>query len=356
MNTKYISQNPQHFPISKTRLLFFDIFYKNNKIYMIMPIYNTPALLEHITLTVNNKVLRMTESHVKDSNEPILIYMYEYISPQNSVVEVNVKLINDMKKTYDLIHIYTQAQKCITNKQGNKFLALTTLFKNDYYLFPLFYKYYKEQGVDHFYMYYNGLITPGIKTVFDKPDVTLVQWNFQYWNPRGVKYPHHAQMGQMHHALYKYGKDIYDYMIFCDLDEYLHIPNNKMVESKSKSESMIPNNNEYNDNTLKRFIKNNPDIEVFGFCNFWSDTIDGSIPSSPHLPKKFLAVRDPVEYLERSKNIYKVASINTIGIHQIGDGVHVNMKHIVDLKMYHFYKWSSKIRTIENCTHAVELN
>lgn len=145
-------------------------------------------------------------------------------------------------------------------------------------------------------------------------------------------------------------------MIFCDLDEYLHIPNNKMVESKSKSESMIPNNNEYNDNTLKRFIKNNHDIDIFGFCNFWSNTIDGSIPSSPHLPKKFLAVRDPVEYLERSKNIYKVASINTIGIHQIGDGVHVNMKHIVDLKMYHFYKWSSKNRKIENCTHDVELN
>ena len=340
--------NPQHFPITNTKMLFFDIFYKNNKIYMIMPIYNVPALPEHIKLTVNNKVLRITESHVKDSNEPILIYIYEYITPPNSVIEVNVKLINNMTKTYALIHIQPQPQP--QPKTGtNKFLALTTLFKHDYYLFPLFYNYYKEQGVDHFYMYYNGVITPEIRKVFDKPCVTLVEWNFQYWNPRGVKYSHHAQMGQMHHALYKYGKDIYDYMIFCDLDEYLHVPKNKCVET------IAPNSEEYIDNTIRHFIKNNPNIDIFGFCNFWSKTMDGNIPSTPYLPKKFLSVLEPVEYLERSKNIYKVSSINTIGVHQIGDGLHTNMKHIIDLKMYHFYKWSSKNRVIENCTNIVEL-
>jgi len=331
-------------------MLFFDIFYKNNKIYMIMPIYNAPALPEHITLTVNNKVLRITESHVKDSDEPILIYIYEYITPTNTTIKVNVNIINNMKKTYDLIHIYTQAQK-----PTNKFLALTTLFKHDYYLFPLFYNYYKEQGVDHFYMYYNGVITPQIRKVFNKPDVTLVEWNFNYWNPRGVKYPHHAQMGQMHHALYKYGKDIYDYMIFCDLDEYLHIPKNKCIETIEIIADIAPNSEENTNNTIRRFITHNPDIEIFGFCNFWSNTINDSIPSTPYLPKKFLSVIEPVEYLERSKNIYKVSSINTIGVHQIGDGLHANMKHIVDLKMYHFYKWSSKVRVIENCTTIVEL-
>jgi hypothetical protein len=349
-HTTQTIDNPQPFPISNTNMLFFDIFYKNNKICMIMPIYNTPALPEHITLTVNNKVLRMTESHVKDSNEPILIYMYEYISPQNSLIEVNVKLINDTKKTYTLIHIYTQPQT-----RTNKFLALTTLFKNDYYLFPLFYNYYKEQGVDHFYMYYNGVITSGIKTVFDKPDVTLVQWNFHYWNPRGVKYPHHAQMGQMHHALYKYGKDVYDYMIFCDLDEYLHIPKNKCIENIATIATIAPNSEEHTDNTIRRFITNNPDIDIFGFCNFWSNTIDDNMPSTPHLPKKFLSVLEPVEYLERSKNIYKVSSINTIGIHQVGYDFYSTMKHIIDLKMYHFYKWSSKGRVIENCTNIVEV-
>jgi hypothetical protein len=232
----------------------------------------------------------------------------------------------------------------------NNFLALTTLFKNDYYLFPLFYNYYKEQGVQHFYMYYNGIVTPEISNIFNKPDVTLVEWNFHYWNPRGVKYPHHAQMGQMHHALYKYGKDIYDYMIFCDLDEYLHIPKNKFIETTT------PNITQYSNNTLQQFIKNKPDIDIFGFCNFWANTIDDSIPSTPYLPKKFLAVSEPVEYLERSKNIYKVSSINTIGIHQIGYNFYSTLSSILDLNMYHFYKWSSKNRVIDNCVNIVKLD
>ena len=43
-----------------------------------------------------------------------------------------------------------------TKEQNN--IALTTLFKDDYELFPFFYEYYKNQGVEHFYMYYNGIL------------------------------------------------------------------------------------------------------------------------------------------------------------------------------------------------------
>jgi hypothetical protein len=157
-------------------------------------------------------------------------------------------------------------------------------------------------------------------------------------------------MGQIHHALYKYGKDIYEYMIFCDLDEYLHIPKNKFIESTP------PNLAQYSDNTLKQFIINKPDIDIFGFCNFWANTIDDSIPSTPYLPKNFLAVSEPTEYLERSKNIYKVSSINTIGVHQIGYDFYSSLTSITDLNMYHFYKWSSKNRVIENCTSIVNLD
>jgi len=344
---------PQYFAISNLKLLFFDMYYKNNKIYMIMPIYNAPVFPDHIMVTIDNKILKLTDSHVKDSNEPILVFIYEYISPPNSVIKVNIKLVNNMIKSYDLHHIHTNMNTNMNQNihiHPNNFLALTTLFKNDYYLFPLFYNYYKEQGVQHFYMYYNGIVTPEISNIFNKPDVTLVEWNFHYWNPRGVKYPHHAQMGQMHHALYKYGKDIYDYMIFCDLDEYLHIPKNKFIETTT------PNITQYSNNTLQQFIKNKPEIDIFGFCNFWANTIDDSIPSTPYLPKKFLAVSEPVEYLERSKNIYKVSSINTIGIHQIGYNFYSTLSSILDLNMYHFYKWSSKNRVIDNCVNIVKLD
>ena len=355
----HTTYKPKPWMVAKFKLLFFDIFYKNNKIYLLMPIYNVPAPQEQITLIVNNKIMNLSESYVKDSNEPILVYVYEYITPPNTVIKVSVKLINNMINSYNIQHIYTLPDKSL-NKNSNNFLALTTLFKYDYYLFPLFYNYYKEQGVQHFYMYYNGTITPEISKIFDKHDVTLVEWNFHYWNPRGVKYPHHAQMGQMHHALYKYGKDIYDYMIFCDLDEYLHIPKNKFIESTTPDVS-LPRYG-YSSNTLKQFIINNPNTDIFGFCNYWANTLDDNLPSTPYLPKKFLAVSEPCEYKERSKNIYKVSFINTIGVHQVGDELYNSpnalsmVKSITDLSMYHFYKWSSKNRVIDNCTCMVDLS
>jgi hypothetical protein len=353
---------PNFIRLDKVKLLFFDIFYKNNKIHMIMPIYNIPANPQNIIVTVNNTILKLVERHVKDSIEPALIHIYEYISPPNTTVKINIKLINNSSISYDLQHIYTLEKipttqttkqttvQTTTQTTKHKFLALTTLFKNDYYIFPLFYNYYKEQGVQHFYMYYNGIITSEIIKLFNIHDVTLIEWNFHYWNPREIKYAHHAQMGQMHHALYKYGKDIYDYMVFCDLDEYLHIPKHKFPDTIiSTSTQLSPIKP-----TIYDFIIMNSSIDIFGFCNFWANTIDDKMPSRYHLPKKILAVTESCEYCERSKNIYKVSSINTIGVHQMG--CDHTLTSITDLHMYHFYRWSYKKRIINNCTNIVDLS
>jgi hypothetical protein len=146
-------------------------------------------------------------------------------------------------------------------------------------------------------------------------------------------------MGQIHHALYRYGKDVSEYMIFCDLDEYLHIP-----QPQPQPQPL-----------LHQYIKNNPSIDIFGFCNIWADTFQDEYPNSPVIPKQIFAVAEDNIYTERSKNIYKVSSIKTIGIHQLCDDDYFsNLKSIVDLKMYHFYRWSSKSRIIDNCTNLVD--
>jgi hypothetical protein len=197
-------------------------------------------------------------------------------------------------------------------------------------------------------MYYNGVITPEIYKLFNRPqykNVTLVEWNFNYWNPRQFKYCHHAQMGQMHHALYRYGKDISEYMIFCDLDEYLHIPE---LQPEPKPEL-------HPQPKLHQYIKDNPSIDTFGFCNIWADTSHNEYPNSPITQNQILAVAEQNPYCERSKNIYKVSSIKTTGIHQLcDDGYFAQLKSIVNLKMYHFYRWSSKSRIINGCTNPVE--
>ena len=209
------SNSQQKFVISKDRYLFFDIFYKEHNVYMIMPIYNEKVSSKEIIVKINNTELTLTTEFVKDTYEPIVIFVYSCTSMPDTInLTVQYK---DITNSYLLQHIGVSEIKIP--------LSLTTLFKNDYKLFPIFYKYYKNQGVSHFYMYYNGIITNEITNMFNFDDVTLIEWNFNYWNDKTCKYVHHAQLGQIHHALYKYGKKVSNYMIFCDLDEYLHIPN-----------------------------------------------------------------------------------------------------------------------------------
>jgi hypothetical protein len=154
-------------------------------------------------------------------------------------------------------------------------------------------------------------------------------------------------MGQIHHALYRYGKDISQYMIFCDFDEYLHIP----PQPQSLQAPLLQ------DQTLHQYIKDNPSIDIFGFCNIWADSAHNEYPNTQITPKQIVAVSKHNPYCERSKNIYKVSSIKTTGIHQLCDDDYFsNLKSIVDLKMYHFYRWSSKGRIIDNCANLVEFS
>ena len=335
-----ITRDIHSFYINDTCLLFFDIFYKNNKLYLIMPIYNEPYTINNFLVIYNNKNLIPSEKCIKDSYEPISIFIYDInndigndigndnFTQKDNSITIDI-LCNKIKKTYKLNHIDT------TNT-AKHFLTLTTLFKDDYHLFPFFYNYYTKQGVSHFYLYYNGMITPEIYKLFNQPrykNVTLIEWNFHYWNPREFKYCHHAQMGQMHHAIYRYGKDISEYMIFCDFDEYLHIPSEHLPYQ-----------------LLTNYIKENPSIDIFGFCNIWADTSQYQYPNTQIIPKKILAVNEQNPYCERSKNIYKISSMKTIGIHHMCNNDYFSkLKSIIDLKMYHFYKWSSKTRVIENC-------
>ena len=330
-----ITKDINSFYINDLNLLFFDIFYKNNKLYLIMPIYNQPYTINNFLLTLNKVNLIPSEKYIKDSYEPISVFVYDIdetgqTGQTDNSITIDI-LCNNVKKSYHLNHIST-------TDTPKHFLTLTTLFKHDYNLFPLFYDYYTKQGVSHFYLYYNSIITPEIYKFFNRPqykNVTIVEWNFHYWNPREFKYFHHAQMGQMHHALYRYGKDVSEYMIFCDFDEYLHIP------------QLQPQ--------LHQYIKDNPSIDIFGFCNIWADTFHEVYPNSPVIPKQILAVAEHNPYCERSKNIYKVSSIKTTGIHQLCDDAYFfKLKSIINLKMYHFYRWSSKSRTINDCTNIRE--
>ena len=306
------------FHINSFQYLFFDMFYKNNKLYLILPIYDTPIHSDRIHIKINDTLVHPREKHINDSGEPVMIYIYDYIYVDSNI-DSNINVLvnfNNITRKYSLQNIKTERKHE---------LSLTTLFKDDYNIFPIFYDYYTKQGVEHFYMYYNGISTPRIKQVLlNLSNVTLIDWNFQYWT-KTCKYEHHAQPAQVHHSLYRYGKDVSEYMIFCDLDEYLYIPNC----------------------SLKEKVLANKEIDSFGFCNKWAKTIDNSFIKT--FPRRFLCTPGAYQYKVRSKNIHKVDSVNTIGIHAAHEYKVKEPKLLVNFTMFHFYNWSKPKRENKNC-------
>ena len=215
-------------------------------------------------------------------------------------------------------------------KQDKKQLVLTTLFKDDYKIIPLFHKYYKKHGVEHFYLYFNGPVTNTIREIVQPyDDVTLIEWDFRYWNIKNPTcvFTHHAQMGQLHHALYYYGKQVNKFMIFCDLDEYFHMKYHR---------------------TLSELVKTYKDRDVFIFLNCWAKTENGQIPING-LPNKII-VSEPYPYKKRSKCIYKTNTIDLIGIHYpyLYSKPRRMVKIITGNIFFHFYNWTDSIRKSKN--------
>lgn len=124
-----INKNIQSLKISDTNFLYFDIFRKNNKLYLIIPVYNKNTdFLKNIRIENNNQNLTIIKKILKIKYEPIIILIYSCNS-NDSRFKLYYK---HFKKDYILNNIET-------TKKYN--LTLTTLFKNDIHLFPMFYSF-----------------------------------------------------------------------------------------------------------------------------------------------------------------------------------------------------------------------
>ena len=204
----------------------FSIFIKNNELFIILPIINTSIDETYLEVTADNQPLTIKTIHKKDEIEPIHIIIYDIIQVTNvTITKIQIKYQDKIIITKDI------TPEPPPNENAESQMAITTLFKDDYFLFPLYYEYYTKQGIDHFFMYYNGILNEEIRQIFNHPNVTLIEWDFPYWNnTNDQKYIHNAQMGQIHEALHKYVKNNYKYLIFCDFDEYLYIPNTQLKQ------------------------------------------------------------------------------------------------------------------------------
>ena len=326
-NDMYKYHKINSFKLSQNKYLFFDIFCKNNQLILICPVYN-PKDDYYQDINVSNTIPHSGKIFKKIEHEPIVVIVYD-LSPtettttttETTTVPTTV-IFQGKSQTYNLSHIKTTK---------DKFLTHTTLCKDDHRLFNMFKDYYTNQGVEHFYLYYNGHTLPKeLQQQQQQQHTTSINWDFNYWNntnsPNDFK--HHAQMGQMHHALYKYGKQNTEYMIFCDLDEILHIHNHPRAK------------------TIKEYIKL-CEFETFAFNHVWAQTLRKRVPKK--IPTTFFTGNfNEYAYGIKSKCIHKTDRILTMGIHT---GNHYNMKnrHIEtkNCYMFHFRHWNHTIGNID---------
>lgn len=297
--------NPNSFSLEGGNVLFFNIFIKNNLIYLITPIHKTNIAYNTIRIEYNNKELKLKEVIEKKEYEATQILIYDFPFDNKQKYDISVTY-NEIVKHYEL-----ENSKMTKNKK----LTLTTLFKTDYKLNEIFYDYYKKQGVEHFYMYYNGKINNEIKNYYNKSDITLIEWDFKYWNTNSAHSKHYAQLGQIHDAIYRFGKNNTEYMIFCDLDEYIYNEKSKLID----------------------LIKNTS-VDTFGCINIFSSTLDGSLPNQ--FPTEF-KIGEEWGYKKRSKCIHKMDSIIYINIHY-GQKYNKKINLNTDCKMYHFHTWGGE--------------
>lgn len=260
--------------------LTFDVFIRNKELVIVGPSPTPEILIDDISVSVDNKNLRLIDLLVKDdSQESYRIFIYECNFDKDEI-EVEIKY-NGFVENYKL--------KNHTNTM-NYTLTITTCFKDDYELFPMWYDYYTKQGVEFFYMYFNGKITDEIKELFDKPNVILHEWDFNYWSPYGNRL-HYAQMGQLQHALHKYGKYSSEFMLFCDLDEYMYFHNSTLIEK----------------------IRENPDIDQLVFFNCWAKRIEDKITKT--FPEKFYLEEQQKPCQSRRKGLYRTSKTNSLAVH-----------------------------------------
>lgn len=316
---------PSYIKINSIEYLCFDIFIKNFQLYLICPYYKNNPI--PFILKVNNKKIKITKKIVQILHEPFLIYIFTIPNEERNSDLFTIS-INYNKK------IFTKNLKNSNYNEKKNKLSLTTLCKNDLYLLPLFLNYYVQQNVGAFYIYVNKKLTENILTYIknivneiSNIHIIIIEWNFPYY----LYKEHHAQPSQIHHSLYFYGKPENEYMIFCDLDEYFYIKNEKILN----------------------LIENNPDIDTFGFHNIWSKTIDSKVPTT--FPKKFLTTKKYLKYSERSKCIHKTKSIEKINIHYHNTFLISNPKILINNIFFHFYHFSQSKRIIPDKYYITEL-
>lgn len=312
----YNYDNVNYFKLLNKRYLFFDIFARNDQLIIISPVYDDLDInYDNIEIFIDDKKLKLLEKHDYIEYEPCVIRIYDIKNlrvKNNELLTATVKY-NDKQQSFLLEY------KILTKKHN---LVLSTLFKDDDYLLPTWLNYYDNQGVNYFYMYINKKSDRNYKF----KNCKFIEWDFHYWNKYNkekIKYNHHAQLGQINHSIYKYGKPLSKWIGNIDLDEYIYVKNKQINQILNTEHNLIIFKN-YFSSLKDNYIPKDKILNLYKIPIFKSKTFSKS-PS-------------------RTKFLSQTDNIICNGIHNTKKMINKKINNSLNNQMIHFQNWTKGTR------------
>ena len=196
------------------RIIVFDAFIKQDILYLISTYYSVDE--KPIVIELNGVALK--EAGHKEY-EPVR-YFYGP-APIKTTVTIHIN---------GMAHLITPER--LEPRSGE--FAVATLFKYDSARISDFVTYYRKQGCQKFYLYYNGPTLP--ESLPQASDIVYRCWDFLYWNcphdalTRDIKFSHCAQMTFLTSMRHRYMKD-YVWFGLIDLDEWTYTEGQTVLRS-----------------------------------------------------------------------------------------------------------------------------
>jgi hypothetical protein len=334
-------------------------FYTNK--YLSFDNINNIKIIKPNNITINNKILFGNISLCK---KKIILSSIHYIKSPYNINDINIivknhKIINKIvyynDDTYEpSFTIILELEKIVNNinliiyYNKNKYeicleqlnileheISAMTLFKDDYLLLNRYLKYYKNLGIDIFYIYYNAKIDHQLIEFITKINenndykIYLTEWNYLYWwkdDDDDTKY-HHAQTMAINDSL-NILKNYSKYILYNDLDEYF----------------LLGDYNNFNN-----LIDENKDVDIFIFKNRFCK-MGNELIKYEEFDEKFdlsKIIKGNYWDIYREKNLVKLDNINVMGIHKYFKNFSDNetTEKVVD-QFYHIINFEEKYREI----------
>jgi len=285
-----IDSNSKAITDANGNVLIYDYFVRKNTLYLVSTFYSSADPPMEV------KIGDVTLSEVSFNDaEPVRYFMCALLD--SSITERRSFTITINGTKYNITPE-------VVPERGTKYkLALTTLFKNESVaMVKRFISYYRGQGVECFYLYYNG---DNVNDIMPKlPGVTYIPWNYQYQNDKN-EWIHIAQVTQLTSFRLRYWDDC-EWVAVVDMDEFIYNTNEsiRLVDYLSKKKE-----------------------NAVCIQNYWA--------SAPKNGGKIFYSAQGMGWLERTKWIYNISFRGHYSIYRPKNDGDINKLFAEDLRLLH---------------------